>query len=112
MCRGLLSNGWLQKILEIFNTECEFGAKALRFNHTNFEKANASALLAEFFFFILTFSYRYSALNIDIVQSTQPDFTPVFWLHEEIPYTNWLDVEPAFPVSPLKFERTFEYNEE
>ncbi|MGH1338520.1 MAG: hypothetical protein ACRBFS_20560 [Aureispira sp.] len=112
-CKGLLSNGWLQQILEVFSKSDYLDTKKLLFDHTDFGDADGANMLRRFYLFVRSFSYEYDPLYIDVAQSTIPDLTPVFWLFKEMPYVNWgKDIETEiFPASPLSFQRTVTYQE-
>lgn len=73
------------------------------FNKTALTAANQSMVLKEYIFFLGMVSKK--ALLIDIRQSDILDLTEVFWLLDEVPRTNWSDVEPILPKSLLPFSR-------
>ena len=108
MCQGLLAtNGWLQRVLQMIKNSRIFSIEAVLFNHTDFELANQSTVLQEFFVFVG--AHASSRMVMDIVQSTVPNLTPIYWLYQNLPQTTWLDVSPTFPASPLSFQRSASY---
>lgn len=108
MCQGLLAtNGWLQRVLQMIKNSRIFSIEAILFNHTDFELANQSTVLQEFFVFVG--AHASSRMVMDIVQSTAPNLTPIYWLYWNLPQTTWLDVSPTFPASPLSFQRSASY---
>lgn len=94
-------DGWYGKICA--RLEKMKVAKVL-FDHSSFDEANGSPVLREFMFFQNV--NRKSTLYMDIHQSDTPDLTEIFWLLPKVPKTNWSDVAPEFPDSPLGFERS------
>lgn len=105
--QGLLSKGWLQKILEIFCHSRIYTISGFLLDHTNFSLANDSLVLEEFYLFLS--AYASSNLHLDIAQSDAPNLTAIFWTFSSIPSSNWQDTAPNFPPSPLSFERSFKF---
>lgn len=81
--------------------------KRVLFEKTQFDDANRSLVLDEFYFF-LNINCKHS-VYLDIFQSDVPRFTRLFWLLRAVPESSWGDTTPKFPDSPLKFSRSAEY---
>ena len=92
--------GWYSQLVTKF---LSMKLEKVMFEKTSFGDANGSLVLREYMFFLNL--NRSSAVYLDIHQSDTPELTEVFWLLPKVPTTNWSDVEPAFPASPLSFPR-------
>jgi hypothetical protein len=98
------SEGWFGQI----NTKL-FGMciSRLLFEKTRFDRANDSPVKNEFVFFLN--HEHHDAVFMDICQSENPYFGPMFWLLPEVPKTLWVDTELYLSPSVLSFERTASY---
>ena len=97
----LYTEGWFGRLYKAF---ASISINKLMFDHTNFEAANASPVLREFFCFVPAFAAM-KRYWLDIFQSTAPDLTEIFWLLPFVPDTQWGDTSVELPRSPLSFKR-------
>lgn len=95
-------DGWFGRLLRAFAST---SVNRLMFDHTNFELANGSPVLREFYFYLAAFALGHH-YRLDIFQSTPPDLTEAFWLLPLIPDTQWGDTSVLLPPSPLSFSRS------
>jgi hypothetical protein len=96
----LCPDGWFSK----FCTQLgDMILEKVMFEKTDFETANVSLALPAFMFFAGQSSR--GSVYFDIHQSTAPELTEIFWLLPKVPQTNWSDVKPQIPKSPLSFTR-------
>lgn len=96
--------GWYS---EISKHLIKLKLKRVLFEKTQFDEANRSLVLKEFIFF-LNINCK-TSVYLDIFQSDTPKLTEIFWLLRTVPQSNWGDVTPKFPDSPLKFQRSASY---
>lgn len=94
--------GWYAKICKKLGS---IQLAKVMFEKTSFVEANKSLVLREYMLFLNMLTKK-GPLYFDIHQSDQPDLTPAFWLFNNVPSTNWSDVKPSFPESPLSYARS------
>lgn len=88
---------------EIYAKVCRMELTKVLFENSDMSKANKSPVLKAYIFFLGIFSAK--AIYMDIVKSTAPKLTEVFWMLKSVPETSWTDVQPSLPYSSLQFER-------
>ncbi|MGH1339222.1 MAG: leucine-rich repeat domain-containing protein [Aureispira sp.] len=81
-------------------------------DHTSFESANDSSMMAYFSLGLIVMSRSVYTFSMDIAQSDYPDLTPVFWLFQHHCYISTLDVSIQLPPSLLTFVRTVNVRED
>lgn len=102
--------GWYGRIIKKVTTIKELSRFLL--DHTSFESANDSLMMA-YFSLGLNFMHRATySLNMDVAQSDYPDLTSVFWLFQYSFSISTLDVAIKLPPSLLSFVRKVSIRED
>lgn len=96
--------GWFS---EVSKHLIKLKLKRVLFEKTQFDEANRSLALKGFMFF-LNINCK-TSVYLDIFQSDRPKLTEMFWILRAVPQSNWGDVTPEFPDSPLRFQRSASY---
>lgn len=83
--------------------------KKILFDHSRFEAANESPVLAQFLF-ALHLNHT-EPIFIDVFQSAQVRWPDMFWMLPAVPMTNWGEVQEYFPPNPLSFRRKAQWRD-